>query len=743
MKSVNFKIGGFRIRYLVGAIIGALYLLGYFYPRELWFTSSVIYSPLGVQIVFWGLFCLLLFDEVLGLADKALGGVGELLFEKIRPSFRAIFLLIFGAVFIYIFRARHFIWGDAHVIVRYIEEFSTGGGSVTRRYFIELFFSTFVKALSPLGLDTYTILMLLHSVLGGVFLWLTAKFGEHFGRNTKERAGIFLITASSGLFLMFTHLELYAPGLVCGAWFLLSFLKNLHSKGFARYAFILPLALAIMLQPLYIYLLIIVPMILVKRLDKRITGLAMIIVSVGALCFIGTGLDEATKHSCLPMSFPNYFLSKHHLWLLVNLILFATPAVFILPLEFKKRPGEEIQYLSALAIASVALIIPLFLELGALDWDLTMTLLFPLVFIAAIKTVRKRPELRAFIVGIALLVCSTEMYLNIDNYRGEKRAENILLMQRTPYYFFSRSPLDRLVMTNIYQPEKFWNPYKVTLWGDRLIEVQPHYARPYLYMMSFNLWTDRKSRAASYAFQAIHSGKVGEDMIPRLMRFFEESLVREVPSYDEVERMFNDGGPFSLDLELIRELQELALTDKMPSPNRERSLEEILRITLYMNQMAVAGNFEVVDAVHRAGKKIYPKSANIELVYGAILLMDKRPVEANDALRNAFELKGDIGSIFSNLGLVCAMMNDVDRGLAVVNKAVEARPWLANYRCNYALLLNEKFGPDSAYSYLQNYGMMAERGGYPTEAAVAWEFMQSLKSAETPSYALPEHSGGD
>ncbi|HDR91392.1 MAG TPA: hypothetical protein ENN75_03985, partial [candidate division Zixibacteria bacterium] len=333
MKSVNFKVGGFRIRHLVGALIAALYLLGYFHPAKLWFTSSVVYSPLGLQILFWGLFCLLFFEEILALVDKAIGRIGELIYEKFSPILRAVLLIIFGAVFIYIFRARHFIWGDAHVIVRYVEEFSTGGGSVTRRFFIELFFSTIVKALSPLGMDTYTILMLLHSILGGVFLWLAAMFGKHFGRNTEERAGIFLIIASSGLFLLFTHLELYAPGLVCGAWFILVFLKNLHSKGFARYFFILPLTLAILLLPLYIYLLIIVPMILIKRFDKRITGLGMIIVSVGILCFIGSGLDEATKHSCLPMSFPGYFKSSDHIFLIINFILFTTPALFVLPFK--------------------------------------------------------------------------------------------------------------------------------------------------------------------------------------------------------------------------------------------------------------------------------------------------------------------------------------------------------------------------------------------------------------------------
>lgn len=739
MKSVNFGIGKPHLRYFLAVVLAALYLLGYFYPEELWFASSVVESPLLLQIIYWAAFCLLLFEEVLAFVDKALGWIGKFLFETLKSPPRAILLILFGAVFIYVFRARHFIWGDSHVIVRYVEEFSTRGSNVARRYFVILFYWIFTKAFSPLGFSTYTSLMIVHSFLGGIFLWVSAEFSRILAKRLRQQAAIFLVISTSSLFLLFSHIELYAPGVVCAIWFMTVFLKNLHNKGFSRYNFIFPLALAIIFQPLYIYLLVLVPMIAIRRVDKRIIALGVIIIAVGILCFIGSGLDEVTRRACLPMSFPDYFWSWQHILLLVNLLLFTSPAVLILLTKFEKKPGELVQYLSGLAITSIVLVIPLFLELGALDWNLVSALLFPIILISGYRTARAKPYLRAFIVGVSLLICCTESYLNVDNYYGERRAENVLLRQDTPYYRYNRSPLDRLVMTNIYQPEAFWSAHKVHRWGDKLIEYEPQHPRPYLYQMSFNLWNDRPDWAAYYAFEAIHSGKVGKDMIPRLMRFFEESIVREVPTMEEVERMYADGGPFSLEPQLIEELRELAFTDKMPSPDRERSMEEILRICLYMNQMAVAGHFEVVDAVYTAAKKLYPGSGNIELIYGAILLMAKRPAEANNALRRSFILRADIGSIFSNMGLVCAMLGDVDKGLAVVEEAIKVRPWLASYRCNYSLLLSSKFGPDSAINYLDNYSKIAVRNGFASEANVAREFMQTfINRQSSPNFPSPD-----
>ncbi len=736
---VKIGIGKPSSRTLLTMVIAGVYLLGYFFPGHLWFTSAVTMSPLGVQVLFWVLICLLCFEESLTAIEKVLSSLGRSLFENppLKTIFRscriprAAILILLGAVLFFIFRARHFIWGDSHVILRYVRDFSAQGSTVARRYFVTLLYSFFVKLFSLFGaidwpMGDYIAIMTLHALFGGIFLWIASEFGDLFGRDAREKAAIFLVIAFSGLALLFTHIELYAPGAICAAWFLLTFLRNLQKKGASKYLFIVPLTAAILFQPLYIYLLVLLPLILIRKVDKRIIALGVILAAVGLLCFLGSGLDENTKRSCLPMSFPGYFLSSDHLWLLANFFLFTTPAIFLLLLKFERRPGEEIQYLSAFAITSAVMLVPLFFELGALDWDVAMTLLVPVIFLAAYRTARAKPLIRAFIVGAAVIIFCVGAYLNIDKRNGEIRAEELLLKQRTPYFLFTRSPLDRLVMINIYQPKEFWNPYKVNRWGEKLVELEPQNSRPYLYLMSFNLWNGRKSWAAHYAFEAIHSGKVGKDMIPRLMRFFEESLVQEVPSMEELNRLYADGGPFSLDRETIIELRELAYSDAMPDPNREKSLDEILRICLFMNQMAVAGHFDIVDAVYDASKKIYPRSGNLELIYGAILLMAKRPIESNNALRRSYDLRGDTGSVFSNMGLVCAMMNDLDKGLIAVEKAIEARPWLANYRCNYTLLLSEKFGVDSAVTYLTNYAALAERNGFPSEAYIAREFLQSF-----------------
>ncbi len=726
MNSMNFAIGRPRLRYLIAIVLAAIYLLGYFFPAELWFTSSVTESPLTVQIAFWAVFCFLLFEEFLAIIDKLLGRLGEFLFNTLKNPLRAISVIIFGAVLIYLFRARHFIWGDSHVIVRYIEEFSSRGSNIARRYFVELFYWIFTKIFHPFGLSVFSVLMIVHSLLGGIFLWISLEFAKFTGKNAREKTAIFLVIATSSLFLIFTHIELYAPGLVCAMWFITLLVKNLEKKGYARYLFFVPLIFAVLFNPLYLYLTIIIPLAFIHKIDKRLIALLVMALIIGTLYFAGSGLSEEVARSYLPLSFPGYFVSIDHLWLKLNFLLFTTPAVLILLTKFEKKPNMRVQYMSALAITSTILIIPLFFELGALDWELASAMLFPVVIFAGYRASGMKPHLRAFIVALALILFCTEVYLNADNIEGESRAENVLLRQRTPYYLYNRSPLDRLVMTNIYLPEEFWDSYKVHRWGNKLIEYEPQYARPYLYLMSFNLWVDEPDRAAYYAFESIHSGKVGKDMVPRLMRFFAEALVHKVPTLEEFEKLYSEGGPFSLEPELIEELQQLAYTEKMPVPDREKSLEEVLKICLYMNQMAVAGHFEVVDAVYVAGKKLYPTSGNIELIYGAILLMDKRPTEANNALGRSFVLGGDQGSIFSNMGLVCAMLGDTDKGLMAVGKAIVERPWLASYRCNYSLLLSSKFGPDSAISYLDNYHDMAMRNGFPAEASMVREFMGSF-----------------
>jgi len=733
---MKFSIGKINLRYILAIIIAALNILGYFYQGKLWATSGISFAPLLWQIVFWAAFCLLLFDEVLSVLDRAFRFLGDLLFKRLGGLPRAALLFAIGAVLIYIFRARHFLWGDSHVIVRYVEEFAPGNIFIIRRYFVEFLYWLTVKVFSPLGGDVYDVLMLLHALFGGFFLLIAALFADAVGEDSRQKFAAFLAVVASSLFLLFTHIELYAPGVVFALWGITLLIKNYEKRGFSRFIFVFPLAVAILFYPLYAYFAVLIPLFLIKEFDKRLIAIALTIAAFVIIFFAGRGAEFEAMRFFLPNSFPQYCFSTEHLLLIINFVLFLTPAVFAVFSKVGKLSSGWNAYLSALGITSILVILPLFFELGALDWDIASLLLLPLILYSAYRVCIAKPKLRAFLLGAAILFCCTEAWLNIENERGESRAENIVLRQKTPYFLYNRSPIDRIVMINIYQPERFWDPFKVYYWGENLIMYEPQHIRPYLYMMSFNQWSGRDDWAAYYALKAIHSGKVGKDMIPKLMRFFEKSLVREIPTLDELEAMLSDGGPFSLEADEIAEIKRLAFSDEMPAPDRERSMEEILRICLYMNQMGVAGHFDVVDAVYIAGKKLYPCSGNLELIYGAILLIDKRPMEANNALRKSYNLGGDRGSIFSNMGLVCAMLEDIDKGLIIVDKAVRERPWLASYRCNYALLLNAKEGPDAAHKYLLDFAQKAYENGFSSEGKTAADFSRTFAPVYNPTTGI-------
>ena len=706
-----------------------LFLLGYFIPRGLWAFSNLYFLPLSIQIAVWFVLLALFFGEVDDIFVKGIVRFGEGFF-KLRRRHREIAIFAFFLVVYYLFRSRNMLWGDSHMLAANIASFPATKSILWHHYGTAFLYKIVSVPIGHLlfaaGLSKqFSYLFgfnLISAVAGGSFAIIASRIADFSGRDGFNKAVILFGMLFCGVSLVFTHMEFYAPSLVLAAWGIYLAMRSAKAIPSRRWIFILPMSLAIALNPIFIYLAIIAIYFLFGR---RNFVLRSLLFSVGFACIymiIGSFADLPFCGHLL-FSDPLYLFSGRHLLNVANFLLFAAPAALALP--FARGRTESAKLLAGLSVPAILLVFILKFDYGAMDWDLAATILLPFAIVAALCLSRIPRKTAAIVVAAMFVFFASWLYLNADLDRGLDKGESTILAQRTEY-FRRKPPEERLIQIyhrNIFRRKRH---DRIEKWSSICREKYPYRVMPYIYAIFVDLEEDDADGAAYLALLAFDKTNIERRLLPTVINIIAQSDRAQLETVlVEIEK---GGVPsevtqsFPVDKKLEAELFRLAASDASPNPDRPRSLVEVLHIAGYISYYASIGEIERAAKVYLGGRKLYPNSPSIPNNWGIILNYLKRTEAARRAFETARSLGGDEGNFYSNMA--SSYYNDGDYAAAkrYILRALEVEPGKAMFNINYAAILFRLGRRREGIEVLREY---IARADYES-AKVTTEFMSEM-----------------
>jgi|GEM_PF-3843533 len=707
---------------IVFCVPALLLLLGYIFPAHLWATSNLIFLPLWAQIILWSAF---LGTFLLSSSEYLVGKFSSFLAKLGKIPFRARDALIFAiaVIVLYIFRSRNFLWGDSHMIIGSISRFPGTAAVAWHHYGTAAIYRLLAEAFltitgrfgdeAPRAMNF--LMSAIHALCGGFFAILAHRIARVKGRNAFGKAAIFLGIILSGAILIFTHHEFYAPAVVFAMWGI-----YLSRGEHRKWLFLIPTILAIILNPLLVFLLLII---FQKKSDKaRIFAFTGFFIVVLLYSLANIFARMPLSHHFLPVSDWRYFFSSAHILNFVNFTIFSSPAIFAF---IHKKRGTRLDRIDDLAICALAGVFLVEFDFGAMDWDLTATILLPLTIAGALQ-LSKIPRRSALVLlSFCAVLTLSWLCLNFDLDRGISKGESTLLAQETAY-FRRKPPEERLVQIyhrNIFRADR---RYRIDKWSAICIEKYPYRTMPYIYII-FNSNERKNSRlAAYYALQAFAITNLERDILPAVINIIAMSDKAKLETV--MTRMETGGGfrdvihSFPVDPPLERELLRLADDEAEPDPFWNKSLVEVLHIAGYIPYFASRGDLELAEKFYHGGRKLYPHSPAIPNNWGIVLNYLRRTHEARDAFELAYSLGGNAGNYYNNMASSYYNERNNAEAERYILRALEVEPGRAMFNINYTAILFRLNRREEGIAHLKAY---IDRADYEC-AIVTREFMLSM-----------------
>ena len=709
---------------LLFAVYAALLQIGYFLPGKLWSFSGFFYLPLGIQITLWLIFLSFIDEKTTRYFAGILSCFGDVLFKDSRKRIICFFIFVvfaFGACFL---KSSHFLWGDSHMIFSVVHNFPD-----TSAYSIH----------SIVTIALYKVTSILIGWIGGVFgngdilswrisiyLWrfISAGFFGMFAYKLSSvveekafnRILVFFGIAFSGAVLVFTHCEYYAPSLAVAIWALHVYLKNSSENSLKRYLFIIP---AIVSTALYFPMAILLALLLNRFRRAGYIALASAILIAVLFWILSSVADMPSEQAFLPIADLDYFLSLNHLITYLNLILFASPTVLAILIIYPKNHPKS--HLTPVVVVSLVMLFCLNLSFGGLDWDLAATLLLPLIILTALK-LPLLPQRQSIIALMAtLLLLFSWLYINVDNMRGLRRTEDILLRESSPYLKL-KSPHERLAQIYFFNPNSEIRHSEIIRHCNWCLENEPFSEPPYSYLIGEYSVRKQYSLAANVALKALDYGIQMPKEYKRIA-----SLAGMM--YPLVSKKLDGKSivKFEYDAKHVTTLLDLGNSDEEPPADWDKSLMELMVITLLIKDISAGKDFELAQLIFLAGNKLYPDNPVLLLNWGGTLIEMGRTNEARHYLIKAEQSGANRGNIQTNIALSYFIDGDDKSARHFFKTALEDSPQRFDFNYNYSYALYLDGHKEQALEVMEDYLLRAK---YNYQRAKAQSALDDFKTGQ-------------
>jgi hypothetical protein len=689
----------------------SIFLLGYYFPGELWAGSNLFFLPLQVQIILWVMLLSACFADVDNILIEALGKLGDWLFKTCRRRREIAIFSIFFAI-LFILRCRNMVWGDSHMFPAVITNFP-GTEAVLPHHYGTAFLYKIVyiitrRLLFVMGFSKqlgWTFgFNLITAVTGGFFAIIASRIAAISGRDGFEKAAIFFGIMFSGVSLVFTHIEFYAPSLVMASWCIYLSILAARREISQGWLFVLPMLGAIALNPVFVYLAIIVIYFLFTR---RKFVLLSILVTAGCAAvytILAFSTNMPFENQILLSADMEYVFSGRHILNLANFLFFAMPAILVLP--FVDRRDDVSRLLGGLSVPALFMVFFLKFDYGAMDWDLAVTILLPVALIGSLSIARI-PRKAASVILIAMFITFVSwLYLNANLERGLEKAESTILVQQTEY-FRKKPPEERLLQIyhrNIFRRERH---ERIAKWSSICRGEHPYRVMPYIYAIFVELEKDNPGHAAYLALRAFDKTNIERRLLPTVINIIAESDKADLETV--LVNIEKGGTPtsftqsFPVDKQLESEMFRLAHPDSVPDTSRPQSMVEVLHIAGYISYYASIGDLQKATIAFEGGKKLYPNAPSIYNNWGIILNYLRKTDEARDAFEQARSFGGDEGNFYSNMASSYYNDGDYIEAERFILHALDVEPAKAMFNINHAAILFRLGRRDEGITKLREY----------------------------------------
>jgi len=728
-------MGPFKLEkhHILWIILSAMLLAGYFFPGHLWIFSNPFFMPLSLQIVFWFLMLLIFFDDINSFVYRYLKRF-ETFFYSRKTVNILISLFILGTIFGLLFQCRHYFWGDSHMIVGILEKLEGSAAFDSRRWLTGFVYWTFISIGRSIGWEMLTSLKVLHSIACGLFFVLAYEFSRLFFRSKRaETTGsifIFLGLIRCGGVLLFTHPELYIPGFICAFYAIYLLIKNWELDSLKRFAFVIPMVIAVLFHPLYIYLGIAFLFLIIGKKFK-LTAVIATLSAIGLYWILALFMDLPFERLFLPVFSPQYMFSVNHLATLLSLVLFAAfPIIGIIFKPGKLLPKQDkSDILAGLTIVSLLFFSTLNLEMAELDWDLATAIILPVILYGPVILNRLNKKTKTLILNFMAISLLSWLFLNLSLSDGQNKAEKILETRVTPY-FENRIPEERITMIYLYGPDQENRSLKVNYWGRIAIEKRPYLDRPYLYMMVYNITSDNREKAAYFGLKGYQNDAVNV----RFNLYFLSSIYgdrdsKRLSSIDDI----TDAARNFKSLDFLENLSNriVAYSDSTVSipDNYSRNLNEILLVTIAANLSSSNGDFEFAEDLYRAASRIYSNSPTLSFNRGILYSNLNRFELARQYLHESLHRGNPPGITNHNIGIAFFKEQIIDSAKIYIERAIQYEPERFGFRKTYSSVLWLTGQQNMAIEYIDEF---AQSAAIPEQAAKARHLKEIMKSQLSP-----------
>ena len=586
-------------RAMIILIFSFLLILSYLFPHKFWAFSAITIYPLWFQLVVWILILLLFFNKTVFYIDDLIDKISNLIYVKKDKKY---LLMLFFAIFVMLLISwnDHCLLGNTEECVEAVRNFPQKITTNIRRLPNVVTFKLFCMMSSKI-LSCWRTISILHIILGLIYFLISFKFSDNIFKNHKDKLLSLMFLTFSGGTLVFSHIEYYAIPLIFNLLTIYLLHKAAYQKVNHFYALI-PALLAFVYNPLLIYLVFSVIISMMENKKKYIVNLTTVASTIAILFIALYNPISGIKKYFLTQHYPIYFYSIHHIIMVINYILFLSPITLFLvyykkDLKVKNRYYRLLRWMS---IISILLLLVLNLELGGADWDLAVTISFPLLVYSILKiSLVFDRETKNTLLYLTIIIFLYNALVGISDDLEVKRAEQLLVNQKIPRIEKEFPGIERLAFFSRIMYTKYgkvnYKKYAIK-YSKESIRKYPTDERGYLFLSGI------------YEFDGDYESAI---------KVLNDAINRARNSYRAMEKLSNiyqKLGKKKKAIELLMNAPEVpestALSIERPD---ERTLGEmILLIKQALNEMTSGGKAAVFKSksgyyfsVRRGNAKVY------------------------------------------------------------------------------------------------------------------------------------------
>lgn len=422
-------------------LFAMLIAFSYMFPHRLWAFSAITNYPLFFQILFWLAISSLSLSEVRRAIDSLANQIATIFFSQSKSTQYLILTLLALIAITIGFFDKNIILGDSYRVLK-ITRGEVAGDVILDHWLPAITVYKFVSRVFASTLRPFDSIAIIHILCAVVFANLAGWTASSLHNEPRRRLDSLVLILSSGTFLLFTHIEIYALTAVFSIWTIGLLISKLSDVA-RRFDFLIIAMIATVFHMMmgilfaYVFAIALTLMPFARRDGKYSDGLVAFAVLFPFLIavYLLTNLNFGANISIFSIiDNPTYFLSFDHILMKTNYILFATPALIFAFGNIDSRNNQLLFILKWGAIISFVALIMFNLKLGALDFDLSSILLLPfIVYVAYRISLIYSKNIRATAIGVALLFFFANLFIGLSSNMEYKRSKQLLLEQSTPY----------------------------------------------------------------------------------------------------------------------------------------------------------------------------------------------------------------------------------------------------------------------------------------------------------------------